>query len=106
MSIRKLSRFCSSLAEDAAYLLGRKDDIVPPRKLIDGVGGGDFTAVGQEFFRHFTDIGGLKPEHRVLDVGCGCGRMAVPLIPFLTGTGEYHGFDIVPAAIKWSQKHI
>jgi SAM-dependent methyltransferase len=88
--------------------MGQKnqDDLLPPRKLIDGVGGGDYAATGREFFRHFTDIGGLKPEHRVLDVGCGCGRMAVPLIPFLSGVSEYHGFDIVPAAIKWSQKHI
>jgi ubiquinone/menaquinone biosynthesis C-methylase UbiE len=83
-----------------------EEKMIPSRKLIDGVGGGDFTAVGREFFHHFTEIGGLQPEHRVLDVGYGCGRMAVPLISFLSGTGEYHGFDIVPDAIKWSQKHI
>ncbi|MGA2177052.1 MAG: class I SAM-dependent methyltransferase [Verrucomicrobiota bacterium] len=106
MSARRIARFWTSLRESAAYWLGGKDNLVPPRRLIDGVGGGDFTAVGREFFRYFTDIGGMKPDHRVLDVGCGCGRMAVPLIPFLSGVGEYHGFDIVPDAIKWSQRHI
>lgn len=79
---------------------------MPPRRLIDGIGSGDYRKIGNEFFRHFTQIGGLKPHHRVLDVGCGCGRMAVPMIPFLNDQGEYYGFDIVPDAIRWSQKHI
>ena len=82
------------------------DALTPPRKLIDVIGGGDFDVIGREFFRHFTGIGGLQPQHRVLDVGCGCGRMAVPLISFLKGTGEYWGFDIVPAAIQWSRENI
>jgi SAM-dependent methyltransferase len=82
------------------------NQLTPPRELIDGVGGGDFAAIGKSFFDHFTKIGGLQPNHRVLDVGCGCGRMAVPMIPFLKDTGEYWGFDIVPAAIEWSRSHI
>ena len=42
----------------------------------------------------------------MLDVGCGCGRMAVPMMPFLAGSGDYHGFDIVPEGIEWCQKNI
>jgi SAM-dependent methyltransferase len=79
---------------------------VPPRELIDGVGGGDFDKVGREFFGYFTRIGGLKPRHNVLDAGCGCGRMAVPLIPYLNRGASYHGFDIVPAAVQWSRENI
>jgi SAM-dependent methyltransferase len=109
MISRKIAWFFSSLAECAAILrdfVVRRGDLLPPRWLINGIGGGDYAAAGREFFNYFTEIGGLKPEHRVLDVGCGCGRMAVPLIPYLSGAGEYYGFDIVPDAINWSQKHI
>lgn len=106
MNILKSLRSRLTGSKGSLDLTSPGDALTPPRKLIDGVGGGDFHAVGQEFFRHFTEIGGLQPQHRVLDVGCGCGRMAVPLIPFLKETGEYWGFDIVPAAIQWSQQHI
>ena len=106
MSVWSRNKFFVSFSENAAYWFGRQDYLLPPRRLIEGVGGGDYAKIGQEFFGHFTRIGGLKPEDRVLDVGCGCGRMAVPMIPFLSGAGEYHGFDIVPDAIIWSRKHI
>jgi SAM-dependent methyltransferase len=96
-----LSKICSKSGAD-----DQGSDLVPPRRLIDGVGGGDYQAIGKEFFGHFTNIGGLKPTDRVLDVGCGCGRMAAPLLPYLTGSAEYYGFDIVPEAIQWSQQHI
>ena len=106
MRPRTIKTLLISLSESTDYLLGRRDYLLPPQRLIEGVGRSNFTKVGQEFFGYFTGIGGLKSDHRVLDVGCGCGRMAVPLIPFLSGAGEYHGFDIVPDAIKWSQRHI
>jgi SAM-dependent methyltransferase len=96
----------SRLVEAISAMFAGKDNPVPPRRLIDDIGGGNFQKIGREFFGYFTTIGGLQPHHRVLDVGCGCGRMAVPMIPFLSGPAEYHGFDIVPDAIKWSQKHI
>ena len=96
----------SSIQESISSLLGKGDPLLPPRRLIEAAGGGDFDQIGQEFFRHFRRIGGLKPHHRVLDVGCGCGRMAVPMIPFLADAGEYRGFDIAPGAIHWAKKHI
>lgn len=78
--------------------------IPPPWK--NFVGAGDFTGIGREFLRHFVDIGGLRPEDRVLDVGCGIGRMAIPLTGFLRPPGEYHGFDIVPGGIEWCRARI
>jgi SAM-dependent methyltransferase len=97
----------SSLNNDANPApVGLHKPPLPPHELNEGVGGGDYEAIGLEFFSHFTGIGGLQPHHRVLDIGCGCGRMAVPLIPFLDPHGEYWGFDIVPAAIEWSRQNI
>jgi SAM-dependent methyltransferase len=92
-------------ALDLSDMPVRRREMVPPRTLYF-VGDGDYKAVGLEFRKLFTDYGGLKPEHRVLDVGCGIGRMAVPLTPYLTGEGEYHGFDIVKRGVTWCQANI
>jgi SAM-dependent methyltransferase len=83
-------------------------DPVPPVELIQQVGGqaeADYRAVGQEFFDIFVRYGGIKPTDRVLDVGCGCGRMAWALTRFLT-SGTFEGFDITPEAIEWCQRNI
>jgi SAM-dependent methyltransferase len=63
------------------------------------IGEGDLDQVGREFLGHFRDLGGLEPTDRVLDIGCGVGRMAGPLTTFLSG-GNYHGFDVVRPTIE------
>lgn len=89
----------------AERLAGRSDPLVPPRGL-RYVGRGDFQRTGEDFLAHFVAIGGLQPSDRVLDVGCGVGRMAVPLTRYLGPQGSYDGFDIVPAAVRWCQSHV
>ena len=42
----------------------------------------------------------------VLDVGCGIGRMAIPLARYLNTDGKYEGFDIIPENIAWCQRAI
>ncbi|HVP37574.1 MAG TPA: class I SAM-dependent methyltransferase [Candidatus Saccharimonadales bacterium] len=79
--------------------------LVPPEAL-NFVGGGNFQEIGREFKDHFVRLGGLQPHERVLDVGCGIGRMAIPLTTYLRPPGEYHGFDIVPHGIAWCQQRI
>jgi SAM-dependent methyltransferase len=78
----------------------------PPRRLVKFVGGGNALKIGEEFFRYFRELGGLKADERVLDVGCGCGRMAIPLTRFLSARGSYEGFDIDAACIKWCRREI
>jgi SAM-dependent methyltransferase len=101
-----LSRAARSLelrARDALdTLAGRRDPLVPPRRL-DFVGHSDFRATGDEFLCHFVELGGLRPDERVLDIGCGIGRMARPLAVYLAPEGGYEGFDIVPEGIAWCQ---
>ena len=41
-----------------------------------------------------------------MDVGCGIGRMAVPLINYLTEVGSYDGFDIIKPNINWCMNNI
>ncbi len=49
---------------------------------------------------------GLKPNHKVLDVGCGNGKLGIVLTKYLTAEGSYDGFDIVATAINWCSQHI
>ncbi|MGH2813232.1 MAG: class I SAM-dependent methyltransferase, partial [Actinomycetota bacterium] len=70
------------------------------------VGGGDFRKIGEEFFTYFVELGELKPNARVLDIGCGVGRMARPLTRYLSADGSYEGFDIVPSGIEWCREKI
>lgn len=86
-------------------VLERRDPMTPPKGRIF-FGGGDFNKIGEEYFRYFVDLGGLKPDERVLDVGCGIGRMAVPLTRYLSDQGSYKGFDVFPEGIGWCQENI
>lgn len=47
--------------------------------------------LGQLYFEELVRRG-LRPSDRVLDVGCGAGRLAIKLIPFLD-TARYRGVD-------------
>jgi SAM-dependent methyltransferase len=67
-------------------------------------GDSDFRATGEEFLGHFVALGGLEPHERVLDVGCGIGRMARPLAAYLRPPGSYEGFDVVPEGIAWCRR--
>ncbi|HEY7621613.1 MAG TPA: class I SAM-dependent methyltransferase [Solirubrobacteraceae bacterium] len=83
--------------------LGRADRLVPPRRLRGFTGDTDFLATGTELLGLMREHGGLRPESRVLDVGCGIGRVARTLVDVLDPTvgGAYVGFDPVAEAIAW-----
>ena len=64
------------------------------------VGGGDFHAMGEALLARLVESAGLTPDDRVLDIGCGTGRVARPLAAFLSARGRYAGFDVGRSAIK------
>jgi SAM-dependent methyltransferase len=80
------------------------DPLKPPHR-VDPNGGGDFLAIGREFCKYFIELGGLRPEHSVLDIGSGCGRMAVPLFDYLTA-GTYDGIEIMKKSVTWCRRAI
>lgn len=49
---------------------------------------------------------GLESTHRLLDLGCGCGRLGVHMPSFLSPTGTYTGLDIDSACIAWCVENI
>jgi len=70
------------------------------------VGDGNYRAIGTEYLGHYVRIGGLKPTDRVLDIGCGIGRMAVPLTQYLDETACFEGVDPVNEGIEWCVQNI
>lgn len=88
-------------ARDA--VLRRRDPLTPPRRL-GFVGGGDFRTAGDAFRELFVDLGGLRPDDDVLDVGSGVGRGAIGLTGWLRG--GYEGIDVVRRGVEWCQQAI
>lgn len=86
-------------------LAGNKPPMTPPRGMIF-TGSGDFVKSGKALMELCIQHTGLQPHGAILDVGCGIGRLAVPLTTYLTNKGRYEGFDVVEDGIKWCTKNI
>jgi len=50
------------------------------------------------------ELAGLRPDHRVLDIGSGIGNLAVNLIGYFQGT--YDGVDVHKEAVAWCNRAI
>lgn len=88
-----------------AHLAANRFLPAPPPELML-CGDGDFRAIGAEFLGYFVRHAGLRPDDRVLDLGCGVGRMAVPLTQYLAGKGSYVGVDVGREGIAWCRQAI
>src|SRR5947208_16983983 len=49
---------------------------------------------------------GLRSSSRLLDVGCGVGRLAIGIIDRLGPIKAYRGLDVDPRYVEWCHKHI
>src|SRR5437867_6142389 len=78
-------------------LRGRRVDMIPARSEIFAGSVDGFARSGETLVERLVELGGLRPDSKVLDVGCGIGRLAVPLTRHLGETGSYDGLDIVPS---------
>jgi SAM-dependent methyltransferase len=87
----------------------KQPELRPPDDLIRFIGHEDLTTfevIGQWYLGYFKGLCALEPDGRVLDIGCGVGRMAIPLTGFLTGSGSYEGLDIAADAVRWCGENI
>ena len=88
-----------------------RDDVgpVPPDDMVQRYSGsatGDkYVAIGRDLLSFLVHYAELKPHYRILDVGCGIGLAARPLIGVLEPSGSYDGFDVMPEPIEWCQQH-
>lgn len=84
---------------------GRRD--FPPLRLRRHVGPlRTFEMSGAEFMSYCRLLLELRPEERVLDIGCGCGLLALHLRDYLGERGRYTGLDIHGPSIEWCRRRI
>ena len=67
------------------------------------IGGGENWNEHGELQRDFLILCGMKPWHRLLDIGCGTGRLARKVVPYLD-SGHYLGIDISHDALASSSE--
>ncbi len=89
-------------------ILGTRLSGMPPRRMRRGISPlwFDYARSGRDQLEFFTELCGLKPADSVLDMGCGVGRIALPLTQYLSSEGRYEGFDIRDYMITWCQQNI
>lgn len=90
------------LADGLDVVLRRKDPYTPPRRL-RYVGEGDYTEVGETWLGLLRSLALLRPDERVLEIGCGAGVLARPLHRHLGPGARYVGYDDDATAIQWCQ---
>jgi ubiquinone/menaquinone biosynthesis C-methylase UbiE len=93
------------LPYDLLHAKKHRAQLIPPKGEIY-TGSGDFLNVGLRYLEYFKEYAGLRPEHHVLDVGSGIGRMAVALTGYLNADARYDGFDVVESGVRWCRKNI
>lgn len=91
---------------DAIFRKINQLDQYPPIRLRRHAGHfGSFDGVAFEFLSYLRFLLAMKPEHRLWDIGCGCGLLELAL-----ETAGFHnslvGVDIHRPSIKWAQRTI
>jgi len=62
--------------------------------------------MGQEYLKIFCEKAKLQPNFKVIEVGCGMGRMALPFTKYFDANGEYYSIDNIPHVIEFNKKNI
>lgn len=95
----------SALVDLKERLSGQYNQLIPPFKMRGWVGSAEtYRDTAKRFYKIFVEVYDLKQDARVLDVGCGTGRMAYLLTRYLSERGSYEGFDIAKPIIRWCKK--
>jgi SAM-dependent methyltransferase len=91
-----------------ARLFGDLAPFVPPVDMMyDGPASlKEFKSNGEEFIRIYRDVCGLRPDEKMLDVGCGIGRKTLPLTRYFNDRAVYEGIDLTKTGIDWCREKI
>lgn len=87
-----------------------RDPLIPPLRLRLHIGpfldARLYTLSAERNLSALTELCDLQSTAHVLDIGCGCGRMAAAFSRFLDKSGSYEGFDAAREPVEWCQQHI
>jgi SAM-dependent methyltransferase len=100
------------IAMDVLGAVVERDELLPPFSMRRIIGesrwqlrGRDFRYQGQHFVEKLVHDVGLAPHTTLLDLGSGCGRIAVPLTRILV-SGRYVGLEPKLLLVRWCQRQI
>ena len=104
------ARFLDVTTDSLERIMGRGGPLTPPLRIRLHVG----PFLDPELYRlsaernveGLREFCGLRRDSRILDIGCGCGRVASALARYMSSTGSYDGFDVAKEAVEWCQRHI
>jgi SAM-dependent methyltransferase len=105
---KKHAEFDQQLVSIGKSVIELPESLLPPERLMNTIGSHDrahFLHSSVGFFHEFVRRGNLTSDSTVLDIGSGCGRMALPFEIFLQG-GSYHGVDVWPEGVQWCSDNI
>ncbi len=106
-NIKKVYRYITSSVFDIwNTITGNKDILMPPRRINYEGGAKWYRESGDKYLKYFIDLCNLKPNHYILEVGSGMGRIARAIAQFLEQSGHYDGIDIVKTGVEWCTRVI
>ena len=104
---------CKALLIDSIERIVNPQRLPPPIVMRTRVGspfsdvhGQQFESIGRHFRVKLIEDAGLSVASRVLDLGSGCGRLAIPLTGVIGSSGSYFGLEAVQSMVRWCQRHI
>lgn len=81
-------------------------DIPIDLMMLTGGGPATFDAISSSHMRNLKQHANLGVGQSVLELGCGIGRDAIPLVGILGPDGKYLGVDIIGRSIDWCASNI
>lgn len=78
----------------------------PPEMRFMGESDERFQRTGDESVAELREVVGLGDEERLLDVGCGYGRLPHALLRDGGFAGTYLGLDILPGPVAWCEQEL
>jgi cyclopropane fatty-acyl-phospholipid synthase-like methyltransferase len=111
----RLKRGARSALGELAFRLGRDSvacdgTAIPVRRLRFG---GEHFARDEDFLQSGTREAdrlvrelGLSRDSRLLEIGCGPGRLVIGILRRVGDLAMYRGLDVDAAAIRWCKRHI
>lgn len=105
-------RVAAKLMDVAGIVLSR-GVLLPPFSMRRTIGesrwqlkGEEFTIQGNHFVQKLIEDASLRPDSKVLDLGSGCGRIAIPLTKVLGTAGAYIGLEPMAKLVRWCLRKI